>query len=211
MIKGQVRLTGALVLAAAFSVMGASPAMAQLKAVQGILSGVVRDAGGTPQMGASVEVIPELASSAAPLDFFTNTQGIFRGERLAPGFYTVRVTLAGFLPTLEKHIRVSANLTTLVRIQMESMFASLDQLRRAPSAAASEADDWKWVLRSASSVRPVLQWVEEDPLSAVNVDSDSVPAEPSRGRLEFTDGARRPARFRIFPPAQLLRLPMISG
>ena len=199
MIKGQVRVTWALVLAAAFSFIGTSPAVAQLKSVQGILSGVVRDAAGTPQMGASVEVIPELASSSASLDFFTNTQGIFRGERLAPGFYTVRVTLAGFLPTLEKHIRISANLTTLVRIQMESMFASLDQLRRAPSAAASEADDWKWVLRSASSVRPVLQWVEEDPLSAVNVDSDSVPAEPSRGRLEFTDGARRPGSVSNLP------------
>jgi len=105
--------------------MGASPAVAQLKSVQGILSGVVRDAAGTPQMGASVEVIPELAAASAPLGFFTNTQGIFRGERLAPGFYTVRVTLAGFLPTLEKHIRVSANLTTLVRIQMESIFLPL--------------------------------------------------------------------------------------
>ncbi|HXJ03977.1 MAG TPA: carboxypeptidase-like regulatory domain-containing protein [Candidatus Acidoferrum sp.] len=199
MIKGQVRVTGALVLAAAFSFIGASPAVGQLKSVHGILSGVVRDAAGTPQMGASVEIIPELASSLAPLDFFTNTQGVFRGERLSPGFYTVRVTLAGFLPTLEKHIRVSANLTTLVRIQMESMFASLEQLRRAPSAAASEADDWKWVLRSASSVRPVLQWVEEDPLNAVNVDSDAVPAEPSRGRLEFTDGARRPGSVSNLP------------
>lgn len=199
MIKGQVRVTGALVLAAAFSIMGASSAVAQLKSVQGILSGVVRDAAGTPQMGASVEVIPELSAAAAPLDFFTNTQGIFRGERLAPGFYTVRVTLAGFLPTLEKHIRVSANLTTLVRIQMESMFTSLEQLRRAPSAAASEADDWKWVLRTASSVRPVLQWVEEDPLSAVNVDSESVPMEPVRGRLEFTDGARRPGSVSNLP------------
>jgi len=140
-IKGQVRVTGALVLAAAFSLMGASPAVAQLKSVQGILSGVVRDAAGTPQMGASVEVIPELAAASAPLGFFTNTQGIFRGERLAPGFYTVRVTLAGFLPTLEKHIRVSANLTTLVRIQMESMFSSLEQLRRALCARrAGDAD-----------------------------------------------------------------------
>ena len=199
MIMGQVRVMGALVLAAAFSTLGANPAVAQLKSVQGILSGVVRDAAGTPQMGASVEVIPESVASAAGIGFFTNTQGVFRGERLAPGFYTVRVTLAGFLPTLEKHIRVSANLTTLVRIQLESMFASLEQLRRAPSAAASEADDWKWVLRSASSARPVLQWVDQDPLGAVVVDADNVPSEPSRGRLEFTDGARKPGSVSNLP------------
>ncbi len=84
-------------------------------------------------------------------------------------------------------------------VKLESLFASLDQLRRAPSSAASEADDWKWVLRTASSVRPVLQWAEEDPLNAVNVDSDSVPVEPSRGRLEFTDGARRPGSVSNLP------------
>jgi Carboxypeptidase regulatory-like domain len=190
---------GALVLAVALSSLGANPALAQLKSVQGILSGVVRDSTGTPQMGASVEIIPESAASAAAFDFFTNTQGVFHGARLTPGFYTVRVTLAGFLPTLEKHIRVSANLTTLVRIQLESMFASLEQLRSAPSAAASEADDWKWVLRSATTLRPVLQWVEEDPISAVSVDSDSVPTETARGRLEFTDGARKPGSVSNLP------------
>ena len=192
---------GALVLAAAFSLLGANPAAGQLKSVQGILSGVVRDTAGTPQMGASVEVIPESAAgaSASGVGFFTNTQGVFRGERLAPGFYTIRVTLAGFLPTLEKHVRVTANLTTLVRIQLESMFASLEQLRRAPSSAATETDDWKWVLRSASSARPVLQWVDPDPLGTVTTDSETVPAEPSRGRLEFTDGARRPGSVSNLP------------
>jgi hypothetical protein len=199
--KGQVRVMGGLVLAAAFSLLGANPAVAQLKSVQGILSGVVRDTAGTPQMGATVEVIPEsaVAATAPGIGFFTNTQGVFRSERLAPGFYTVRVTLAGFLPTLEKHVRVTANLTTLVRIQLESLFASLEQLRRAPSSAASEADDWKWVLRSATSVRPVLQWVDQDPLGTFTADSESVPSEPSRGRLEFTDGARRPGSVSSLP------------
>jgi Carboxypeptidase regulatory-like domain len=197
--KGQVRVMGALVLAVAFSLVGANPAVAQLKSVQGILSGVVRDTTGTPQLGASVQVIPESGTSATAIGFLTNTQGIFRGEKLAPGFYTVRVTLAGFLPTLEKHVRVTANLTTLVRIQLESMFASLEQLRRAPSSTATEADDWKWVLRSASSVRPVLQWVDQDPLGTVAADADSVPSEPSHGRLEFTDGARRPGSVSNLP------------
>jgi len=197
--KGQVRVWGALVLTAAFSLVGTSPAVAQLKPVLGNLSGVVRDAAGTPQLGASVEVIPEGAPSATPLGFLTNTHGIFRGEKLAPGLYTIRVTLAGFLPTLEKHIRISANFTTLVRIELESMFASLEQLRRAPSPSASEADDWKWVLRSATAARPVLEWVEQDPLSAVAVDENSVPAETVRGRVDFTDGARRPGSVSNLP------------
>src|SRR5437879_10168273 len=143
----------------------AIPAAAQASPVPGKLAGVVRDAAGTPQLGASVELISEAVGVAATRSFLTNTQGMFRGDKLAPGFYTVRVTLAGFLPTLEKHIRVTSNLTTVVRIELESMFASLDQLRRMPSSSTAEVDDWKWVLRSASTMRPVLEWVDHVTLS----------------------------------------------
>ena len=200
MRKGQVRVGGALVLGVVICVLCPGPSRAQVKPAQGILSGIVRDASGTPQLGASVEVISESAAkAAAALDFFTNTQGTFRGEKLAPGLYTVRVTLAGFLPSLEKHVRVNANFTTLVRIQLESMFATLDQLRRAPSAGAAETDDWKWVLRSAASARPVLQWSDPDPLSAVDTTEEANSPEEPRGRLEFSDGARRPGSVSNLP------------
>jgi hypothetical protein len=153
---------------------------------------VVRDAAGTPQMGASVELLSEAVGVAATRSFLTNTQGMFRGDKLAPGFYTVRVTLAGFLPTLEKHIRVTSNLTTVIRIELETMFTSLDQLRRMPSSTAAQVDDWKWVLRSASAMRPVLEWVDHDTLSASTVAADSGRPRAPKMRMEFTDGARRP-------------------
>src|SRR5438270_13312368 len=142
----------------------ATPAAAQAKPVPGKLAGVVRDAAGTPQLGASVELISEAVGVAATRSLLTNTQGMFRGDKLAPGFYTVRVTLAGFLPTLEKHVRVTSNLTTVLRIEMESMFASLDELRRQPANANADADDWKWVLRSAASMGPIWQWVDGVPV-----------------------------------------------
>jgi hypothetical protein len=187
----RLRILGALVLTAMVLSLGTQPAVAQAKLVPGKLAGIVRDSAGTPQLGANVELIAE-TGAAASRGFLTNTQGIFRGEKLAPGLYTLRVTLAGFLPTLEKHIRVTSNLTTVVRVELESMFASLDQLRRTPSNSSVEADNWKWVLRSASSVRPVLEWMDDDRriASRVSVES-SIPRAP-RFRLEFTDGARRP-------------------
>src|SRR5258708_38484242 len=108
-------------------------------------------------MGASVAIVTEAPGTAVSQGFLTNTQGIFRGEKLSPGLYTIRVTLAGFLPTLQQHVRINPNLTTMVRIEMESMFASLEQLRRQPNSAKADVDDWKWVLRSAAGTRPVLQ------------------------------------------------------
>ena len=166
-----------------------SPAVAQSKLVSGSLTGIVRDIAGTPQMGASVEVVAEATGAAGSKDFFTNTQGIFRGDKLAPGLYTVRVTLAGFLPTLQQHVRVNANLTTMVRIEMESMFTTLEQLRKQPNTAKVDSDDWKWVLRSAAGTRPVLEW--DDYGAVLSSGLDRRPDAPKM-LMEFTDGARRP-------------------
>jgi hypothetical protein len=190
----RLRTMGALVLTVMVSSFAAIPAAAQAKPVLGKLTGVVRDAAGTPQMGASVELLSEAVGVVPSRGFLTNTQGVFQGDKLAPGFYTVRVTLAGFLPTLEKHIRVASNVTTVVRIELESLFASLDQLRRMPTmSSTAEADDWKWVLRSTSTVRPVLEWVNSDTLNVSTIAGESGRARVPRMRMEFTDGARRPA------------------
>ena len=194
------RLLGSLVLAGACLSFGVDPTPAQLKSAPGKIAGVVDDTSGIPQLGATVEVVAESTATRA-LDFLTNTQGVFRGEHLAPGFYTVRVTLAGFLPTLEQHVRISAHLTTVVRVRLESMFASLDPLRRAPSATTVEADDWKWVLRSASATRPILQWMEGDESAAASNTSVDTRALRPRARLDFTDGSRRPGSASNVPAA----------
>ena len=188
MQQGRLRLLGALVVIAASASFGTSAASAQSKLVSsGKLAGVVRDLAGTPQMGASVEVFAEAPGAGASSDYLTNTQGIFRGDKLVPGLYTIRVTLAGFLPTLQQHVRINPNLTTMVRIEMESMFSALEQLRRQPNATQSDTDDWKWVLRSAAGTRPVLQWDEGTVLTA-NGDVGKTP----KMLMQFTDGARRP-------------------
>jgi hypothetical protein len=47
------------------------------------------------------------------------------------------------------------------------------------------------VLRSASTMRPVLEWMDHDTLSGASVTESSRPRLP-RMRMEFTEGARRP-------------------
>ena len=194
MNQGRLRILGALVLTACVSCFGAYPAAAQSKLAPGKLAGIVRDNAGTPQMGASVEVVSESAGSSAARGLLTNTEGVFRGDKLAPGLYTIRVTLAGFLPALEKHVRISSNFTTVLRIELESIFGALDQLRKAPASAAVEADDWKWVLRSAPTLRPVLEWTDDGRVSGGNaLAMDAGVPRPARMLLELTDGSRRVA------------------
>jgi hypothetical protein len=172
---------------------GVSPVSAQStnKLTSGTLSGLVKDTSGIPQLGATVEVLSETAGVTAAQHFLTNSQGVFHDEKLVPGFYTIRVTLAGFLPTLETHVRITANLTTVVRIQMESMFASLEQLRRPPVAGAAETDDWKWALRASAGLRPILQWNDDDSNSGSGVILENPVSRP-KGRLELRDGGSQP-------------------
>jgi hypothetical protein len=202
--QGHLRVLGALVLTMYGSAIAprctVAQSVAQKTVAAGKLSGIVRDAAGTPQMGASVEVLPEAAGILAAHDFLTNTQGLFRGEQLPAGYYSVRVTLAGFLPSIERHVQISSNLTTVVRIELESMFASLDRLRRQPSNAGAEPDDWKWVLRSAPSLRPVLEWTDSNAVSVANVGLDNSIPRPVRMRMEFMDGAMRVASPSNVPP-----------
>ena len=158
----------------------------------GKLSGAVVDPAGVPQMGATVLVLAEDQASAAAAQLLTNQRGLFNTEHLLPGYYSVRVTLAGFLPAVERHIKVTANLTTLLKIEMDSVFASLDRLRRGPQQQTGP-DEWKWVLRTSAATRSVLQWLEGE-----SEDAGGQPAgEPARthlprGRLEVTSGAHRP-------------------
>ena len=121
----------------------------------GKLSGYVADPAGNPQMGATVWLTPEFAGGRA-VELLTDENGIFVSQRLRPGLYSVKVTLAGFMPSFQNSVDVKAHLNASLHIQLDSILASVGQLHRKPSKLP-EPDDWKWVLRTASSSRPVLQ------------------------------------------------------
>jgi hypothetical protein len=158
----------------------------------GTISGIVLDPSGTPQMGATVWLISEDASGRTVSQLLSNQRGAFFNDRLKPGQYSLRVSLPGFLPAMERHVAVMANLTTLLRVQVDSIFSSLDSLRR-QSDAPVEPDDWKWVLRSSAATRPILQWRDGDIDLADGALAKDVPQpQRPRGLLEVTSGSLRP-------------------
>ena len=105
---------------------------ASAKPGYGTLTGVVLDPAGLPQMGASVWLISEDAGGRVVSQLLTRQDGAFSTDHLKPGKYAVRVSLAGYLPAMERHIAVMADLTTLLRVQVDSIFSSLDTLRKNP-------------------------------------------------------------------------------
>ncbi len=159
----------------------------------GKIAGVVVDLGGTPQMGATVLVSSEQLLNFSPIQLLTNDRGRFVTSALPPGAYSVKVTLPGFLPAMEQHIRVDDQHVALLQIALGSVFSSLEKLRRQPDQPVS-ADDWTWVLRSSAASRSVLRWNDD---GSITVDDGGSPLDAEglqepRGRVELTSGADHP-------------------
>jgi hypothetical protein len=178
-----------------------SSGAAQAASEFGKLSGVVVDPAGTPQMGASVTLLAERPGSVFQTQLFTNQRGAFADPQIAAGLYEVHVTLAGFLPSVQHDVRVIPNLNTLVHVELNTVFASLDRLRHGPEQQ-NGADDWKWTLRASAATRPVLQWVDANDVQTVSQDeSDSNPAKAIRALFELTSGSDHPGSLSNAPDA----------
>ena len=94
-----------------------------------------------------------------------------------------------------------SNLTTLLRVQVDTVFSSLDTLRR-KSDAPAEQDDWKWVLRSSTATRTILQWDDTGNQIASNTLGAELPnAQRPRALVQVTNGALRPGSASNLPNA----------
>jgi hypothetical protein len=87
----------------------------------------------------------------------TNEQGKFAFDQLSPELYSIRVTLASFVPAIRRNISVAAGSENLLQINMATLFSTVDLIASGPSRGTLMSDDWKWVLRSSQSTRPVLR------------------------------------------------------
>jgi hypothetical protein len=185
------RIIGLAALVLGLVAVGISPTSAESR--DGRIAGIVLDGSGVPQMGATVVVTTESLLTGDPIQLLTNERGHFATAALAPGLYTLRVTLAGFLPTLASNVRVSSSRTTSVEIELGSMLSGLTDLRRRPNQHADDGD-WGWVLRTSPTMRPILRWRDDDILLSSAGESSS--AENSgerhrvRSRVDVTSGVR---------------------
>jgi len=120
----------------------------------GTISGYVRNAAGTPQMGAMVEI---LGSAAHSLHVFTNETGFYSVAGLLPGVYNLKVSAPAFLPALRERIGLHGGGTTIVNVTLSTLF---EAIQIAPGRGSADDDEWKWVLRSVSN-RPILRVLDD--------------------------------------------------
>jgi hypothetical protein len=143
-------------------------------------------------MGATVVISSSQLLNNMAFQLLTNDRGRFSSATLPSGIYSVKVTLAGFLPAVEQDIQVRDEHTTLLEIVLGSVFTSLEKLRRQPDQQVA-ADDWSWVLRASAATRPVLRWQDGDVVLGGRVNPfDKSQDQAARTRLEFTSGSDHP-------------------
>jgi hypothetical protein len=101
----------------------------------------------------------------------TNDQGKFVFDRLSPDLYSIRVTLASFVPALRRNIAVAAGSENLLQINLATLLSSIDLVSAGPARGALMSDEWKWVLRSSQATRPVLRLL---PVSTSSTGAETV-------------------------------------
>ena len=130
----------------------------------GKILGLVTDAAGAPQMGAAVTLLTQHDKYCGRV--LTDEKGAFSFDGLMAGAYSIRVSLASFMPVSKTSILVQPGLRTLLNVNLAGMFSSVQLVYPTPDQRAVMNDDWKWVLRTASATRPVLRllpgWKPDD-------------------------------------------------
>ncbi|HOQ44412.1 MAG TPA: carboxypeptidase-like regulatory domain-containing protein [Bryobacteraceae bacterium] len=127
--------------------------------VSGSIVGMVSDPSGMPQMGATVSLFNRFDRLLQRS--LTSEKGTFGFDALPPGVYTVQVSLASYLPALKRNIVVQPGMQSLLNVSLATVFSSIQLVAVSPSESSLMSDEWKWVLRSSASTRPVLRLLPE--------------------------------------------------
>jgi hypothetical protein len=169
---------GGAVLAAALLSLATVCLAAPPPGEYGLIEGRVADTGGIPQMGASVLLVDRY--DRIIYKALTGEKGTFRFLSLLPDTYSVRVTLASFLPALRKNVAVQPGMRSFLAINLASVFSSIELVYTAPGQTSIMSDDWKWVLRGSSATRPILRLLP-------GLDMMNLPARERSGGAFFSD------------------------
>jgi hypothetical protein len=156
-------------------------------ATPGSISGTVKTADGTPQMGALVEIFA--AGALQPIVAFTGQAGTYQAAALTPGNYRLKVTAASFLPSLVENVIVHSGGRAVINVTLNTL---AEAVRFLPprQISAQDQDDWKWTLRSAAN-RPILRFDEDHGfVVARSASGESGDLHGVKGTVAFVAGAQ---------------------
>ncbi len=126
--------------------------------ITGDLLGSVVDGSGIPQMGATVQLFNKYERLIAKT--LTAPDGRFAFAGLPADIYSVRVSLANFLPAVRDKIAIKAGIDSLLQVHLATLFSDVQVSFVLPTSGMS--NDWKWVLRSSPATRPITRFLPDE-------------------------------------------------
>src|SRR5258708_33309825 len=148
------------IIAAALLLSSTPAFVANPPKLAGSIAGIVRDTTGIPQMGATVLLFDKYEKLLQRA--LTNERGAVGFETLLPDLYSVRVSLASFMPVMRQKIAAQSGLQSLLYINLSNLLSSIELVYALPGKGALMSDDWKWTLKTASATRPILRFNPSD-------------------------------------------------
>jgi Carboxypeptidase regulatory-like domain len=160
MSETRTNTTRWLLLAGFVCLIGVDQANAAVSVpLSGAIGGTVRGPGGSPQIGASVTLYNHLQRPMGKV--LTDERGEFKLLGLLPAVYSVKISLAAFVPAT-RQILVQPGMRSVLNVNLSTLFSSIQFGYPVVENANIMSEDWKWVLRSAPATRPVLRYLDID-------------------------------------------------
>ncbi len=178
----------ATLLAGVFWTSSLCTASSPLK-LSGELAGAVKDGAGIPQMGATVLLFNRYDRLVQKT--FSSAKGEFLFASLVPDLYSVRITLSSFVPAVKNNIAIQPGMKSLLVINLATLLSSIELVSTGPSTGPLMSDDWRWVLRSTMTTRPVLRILPKVDISDP-ADRQLAMFSDTRGMVKLSSGETNP-------------------
>jgi hypothetical protein len=144
-------------------------------------------------MGATVIIIGPTAftteaGSQTVERMVTDAHGRFTIAHLVPGWYSLKVSSPTRLPAMRNGVRVEAGQTVVATFVLTDAFAPI-RFQVPSNSVSSWGDDWKWVLRTSSTTRPILRFRQQSQVTQSAAQRDKAPVPHSAGIVGILPGS----------------------
>ena len=147
-----MRCAAGAVVAALLLAGAVAGAAAPGRVTYGRVSGLVSDHQGNPLVGVTV-LIAGPGVTRRVESVLTDAHGRFSAGDLLPGVYSLRLDRTGVIRT---GVEVRPGRISELNLILSGVLPDLHP--RPSQSVVRSGEDWKWILRTAASVRPVLRY-----------------------------------------------------
>jgi hypothetical protein len=152
----------------------------------GAVAGTVQNSLGVPQLGAAVVLFNR--QDHAVQRVLTDAGGRFHFVGLIPDHYSIKVTMAAFAPAWQKDILVQPGTQSLMAVHLSDIFSTIQLSYPHLDNGSLMSDDWKWVLRTATSTRPIMRFAGDPDVQASGQSAHASVFSDTRGILTVSAG-----------------------